>query len=157
MCYGWYKSVGSGSKKRPVVEVGIQVPDEHDRVVWREFLIDTGADRTAITKFTNRRLHGLPTDETESLAGIGTSSDDDLAAELFTGETLLALPEPQADDVYHLERLDELAIIEDAPVDLLGRDVLNRFVSQFDPERGRVEMDRRSGISPAPETVTISE
>lgn len=155
MCRGSYKPVGSGAAKRPAVQVGVWIPAEHDQVVWQDFLIDTGADATAITRLTERRLRGLPTHGTRALTGVGT---DDGEAELFTGDTTLALPEPDGnDDVYHAEPLDELAVIEDAPVNLLGRDVLDRFVTRFDPGRGTIELTRREDVSPAHETVRLSE
>jgi hypothetical protein len=122
-----------GSQMRPMIEAHVSIPSIKAGG-FVQFLIDTGADTTTITPADGKRLrvdYAKLTREDHAMGYTGASVDficdavvtfaeGGLVEYQFQAELRLTKPEPGLPELFMLPSL-------------LGRDILNRWQTTFDP------------------------
>lgn len=113
------------------------------------FLVDTGADVTSVGVVTSIAMGIHPAvadfDEVEMSQRTTTGAGGDTESFTIHEPVLLAFEEYDEErDLWslHLEHKSELGILPNVPMDLLGRDIINRFTMDYNPGEGHAEMVR---------------
>lgn len=137
----------SDATGRPVITASIVFP-ELEVGYETNLVVDTGADKTCVTELDSilGTFHPmfLPDDVTvyqTTSTGVGGESTN----YIIDTEVLLSFEEYDEDrDRFslHIEHLPSIQISTGSPMNLLGRDVINRFNMEYDPVEGAIELDR---------------
>lgn len=112
------------------------------------FLVDTGADSTAVSGVTSLGLgiHPFVADPGLSISETTTTgAGGDSTSYTVYEPALMAFEEYDEErDVWslHVEHIGQIGILPNAPDNLLGRDIINRFTMDYRPDEGHAEMVR---------------
>lgn len=123
MCKGYFR------RNRPSVDVFLFSPNftKPDIV---EFLVDTGADGSAITLADAYKLgldviNIITPDRRRTSEGVGGSTE--VYPIEYIGLVFLDYSSETDKISFHIEHLGEIALIPKLPTSILGRDILDRF------------------------------
>lgn len=138
MCRGYF------SAGRPRVDAFLLSPafTEFNKVV---FLLDTGADKTAITLRDALRLGAdvpkITAGNPIEMKGVGGAAR---AYPIKHVELIFLERSPHSIDEVsvHIELLDEVLLIPNLPTSILGRDVLSRFDVEINSVSGEINLKR---------------
>lgn len=149
------RAIFSEPHDRPVIAASVVLP-RLELGAEMPFLIDTGASATCITAIEAAQADIIPTqlpDETtvrlEESTGVGGTSETYVIEE----EALFAFEDEDQDEVQdedsgqdkyslHIEFEHELRISTGAPLNLLGRDIINRFQMEYNFPESEIVLTR---------------
>lgn len=112
------------------------------------FIVDTGADITSLGKVASAQLGIHPDLAPPEIDIIGDSSHGvggETDRYVIKDQTLLAFEEEHRDrDIWslHIEHKPAIDVIPGIDANLLGRDIIDRFAMDYNPNEGYIEMER---------------
>lgn len=152
----------SSNTGRPVVTATIILPRFG---VSQEvpFIIDTGADRTSIAQVASLQMGIHPTiapDELSIQEQTIHGAGGETAAYTVNEPLRIAFEEEDPDRdrwSLHIEHKNSINILPHVQANLLGRDIINRFVMDYNPGDGVIELRRDDFSGGRYECLTVSE
>lgn len=143
MCKARFES----SKSQPVIEASIVFPSlEIGHEV--QFVVDTGADATCVTKLDSMdgAFHPSKLPEGITVLGAETEGVGGVSNDYFINEPALLSFEEFNENrerfSLHIEYLPGIRVSEGSPMNLLGRDILHRFRMEYDPIKQVIDLQR---------------
>ena len=109
------------------------------KFVSADFLIDTGADRTCVSRHTASKVGISPSDYTRQVTINGVTGSGK-AGVVKDVDVALRDASSSSPDVRHIEPLDEIFVYGND--NLLGRDILDRFEINFSASNHEITMHR---------------
>lgn len=137
----------SDATGRPVITASIVFP-ELEIGYETNLIVDTGADNTCVTELDSILGTFHPTFVSDDIPIYRTTSTGvggESVNYILETEVLLSFEEYDEDRErfsLHIEHLNQIQISTGSPLNLLGRDVINRFNMDYDPIHGDIVMER---------------